>query len=328
MLAFLIRPQLGCTIFGRVQSGANLAEVPEGRPAFRVLTGITPIQPLYLGWFCRVISAMDKRPRVHFLYSPCRGAVSGGSQRPRGFSLLDLLVSIAVMVVLIAILTPSLMSAHEAARRVRCAAHIQQLGYAIHMYADDMNGRLPPADYRPPNSDDRTSANNQPPTPPWSNDTIKVRFESLTPGSRPIPGGAAITWDGLGILYINQYVSNPTALYCPSHHGKHDYSNYKNEWVDQFGPITCNYQYRVPPASPFLAELNSWVAIMADGMATKSDYNHRIGNNYLRIDSSVAWYSDDDGSLFRSLPDDLETAVHENGNGQNWHYLDQPFGKD
>lgn len=266
---------------------------------------------------------MDKRPSVHSLYSPCRGAVSGASQRLRGFSLLDLLVSIAVMVVLIAILTPSLMSAHEAARRVRCAAHIQQVGYAIHMYADDMQDRLPPADYRPDN--EATSNSDRTPTPPWSNDTIMVRFESLTPGSRPIPGGASVTWDGLGILFAQQYVGNQAALYCPSHHGRHDYSQYKEEWVESYGPIACNYQYRVPPASPFLSELNSWVAIMADGMATKTDYNHRIGNNYLRIDSSVAWYADDDGSLLRSLPDDPETAVHQNGNGENWHYLDQPF---
>ncbi len=267
---------------------------------------------------------MNKHPSVHPLYSPVRRVVSGASRSAGGFSLLDLLVSIAVMVVLISILTPSLMSAHEAARRVRCAAHVQQVGYAIHMYAGDMNDRLPPIEYRPANTQARPTTFG-PVTPTWSNDTILARYESLTPGSAPVHGGTAVTWDGLGRLVHEQYLGHQGALYCPSHHGKHDYSVYKHAWIEGAGEIGSNYQYRVPPGSPFLSELNSWVTIMADGMDTKSDYNHRIGNNYLRVDASVAWYSDDDGSLFSTLPDDPETVVHSSGNGQNWQFLDQPF---
>lgn len=227
------------------------------------------------------------------------------------------------MVVLIAILTPSLMAAHETARRIRCAAHVQQIGYGIHMYADDNRGRLPRIEYRGPTPSLRPPAG--PPAPSWSTDTMLVRYESLAPGHRPAPGGMHATWDGLGVLFDEEYIGHPAALYCPSHHGKHDYSVYQSAWFQPSGPIVSNYQYRVPPTSPFLADLNSWTTIMADGMATKSDYNHRIGNNFLRTDASVAWYSDEDGSLFSTLPDDPSVVTQPSSGGDKWKHLDQPF---
>lgn len=229
------------------------------------------------------------------------------------------------MVVLIAILTPSLMAAHETARRIRCAAHIQQLGYGIHMYSDDRSGRLPPIEYRGATVSFRPPVHqNAAPLPAWSNDSMMARFEALRPGERYTPGGAAFTWDGLGILFAQQYIGHPAAFYCPSHHGRHHFSVYQHRWSTEPGAIICNYQYRVPPASPYLSDLQPWVTILADGMATKPDYNHRVGNNYLRTDASVGWYSDETGELYESLPDDPDLTPPTPGNGPNWRYLDQP----
>jgi prepilin-type N-terminal cleavage/methylation domain-containing protein/prepilin-type processing-associated H-X9-DG protein len=65
----------------------------------------------------------------------------------RGFSLIELLVSIAIIALLLAILLPSLGSGRSEARRAVCASNLHQLGHAFHMYATDYQGLAMPAAY-------------------------------------------------------------------------------------------------------------------------------------------------------------------------------------
>lgn len=57
-----------------------------------------------------------------------------------GFTLIELLVVSTIVVLLIALLLPSLAAAREAARRVRCMGHLRQIGLGYHLYAQDHDG--------------------------------------------------------------------------------------------------------------------------------------------------------------------------------------------
>ncbi|MCS7336904.1 MAG: type II secretion system GspH family protein [Verrucomicrobiae bacterium] len=63
---------------------------------------------------------------------------------PRAFTLLELLVVIAVIALLAALVLPTLARAKEKAKVLKVHAELYGIGLALQMYADDHGGRVPP----------------------------------------------------------------------------------------------------------------------------------------------------------------------------------------
>jgi prepilin-type N-terminal cleavage/methylation domain-containing protein len=70
--------------------------------------------------------------------------VAGGNEFSgrRGFTVLELLVTIAIIGMLVAIIVPATMAARESSRRLECQNRLRQFGLAIHQF-ESSHGHLP-----------------------------------------------------------------------------------------------------------------------------------------------------------------------------------------
>lgn len=115
---------------------------------------------------------------------------------PRGFTLVELLVTIAIVAVLAALLLPSLSSAKQAGRKAACLSNLRQTGIAVHMYADEYGGRIP---YGPK-------------APPFTSPASFYPATGTPTSLISIQGGAPV---GLGLLLEHHLAAQPKVLFCP-----------------------------------------------------------------------------------------------------------------
>ena len=62
---------------------------------------------------------------------------------PRGFTLVELLVVIGIIMLMIGLLLPALSRAREAASNTRCLTNLRQIGYYLFMYARENHDCIP-----------------------------------------------------------------------------------------------------------------------------------------------------------------------------------------
>lgn len=228
------------------------------------------------------------------------GASPVASER-RGFSLIELMVVLAVAVVLTGLLMPALGQLRETTNRVVSANNIRQLVLGVTMYADDFSDWLPYTEYlgefNPP--DDTRDVG-----PKRPQEMMAVHL-----GEEPE------NWDGLGLLYAEGYVRTPQTFYCASHRGDHPYEQYEDQWLRQhINPrrIYANYHYcghiDWREGLRWRLEQGDRLVVVTDGLRTKRDFNHVTGMNIGRGDGSVRWV-EDNGRIYERLPDSYDPAA-------------------
>ncbi len=190
--------------------------------------------------------------------------------RRGGFTLLELLVVVVIIMILASILMPALGRSREAARRIVCASNLRQTGIALAIYAADWNTWFPP--------------------------TGSFAREQLSDASGNFT-------HALGPLYAS-YLDNPTVFYCPS---ERQYTEDVN-WVDgsrsdgnfpylgweddgSEGSVKNRNKQTHASGRALAADLHiSWGALILDAASRADKVHLGEGHNVLYIGGHVWWY--------------------------------------
>lgn len=240
----------------------------------------------------------------------------------RAFTLIDLLVSITVIATLIGILLPSLAMVQETSRRVVCRSNVRQVGMALAMYSDDHRGWLPPSAFRTDHVANGRPVSDRP--------DLMMALRVMSEQVGPI---TASGWDGLGHLYLADYLTAGKIFYCPSHRGDHPFSRYAAEFgKTQTSDLIANYHYRGTGRN---GAVKLWLiepgssALVADGMRSLADYSHAVGSNVLRANMTADWVADVNGqiaNLLRGVDSGAITSASAVDNA--WRAIDGQLAND
>ena len=140
------------------------------------------------------------------------------------FTLIELLIVIAIIAILAAMLLPALNKARDRAKSISCTNNLKQQGLAFALYAGEHSDLLPPADY-------------------WEGDSVMQWPRSLM-GPNP---QAANSWSDTTGLIQGRYLSIRQFL-CPAQTGNFDLSGsgtYESNWWIKTPHYGISWYYRV-----------------------------------------------------------------------------------
>lgn len=208
----------------------------------------------------------------------------------RAFTLVELLVTIAIVALLIAILLPVLSKASSAARRVVCASNQHQIVIAMRSYLHDQVS-LPKLtrqlDARPPFESTKDL------TVPWYLSSAIYHINAP-------PNEASSAYVNFGVLWQQGMVEKIDIFDCPAQtHPEFSLGNASNPW---------------PPETPKKlpdAEFKFWNDVF-------SGYNRRLGLSFMKFDAL------DPGTAIASDVNYFPqyTRTHHEGRGFNTIYAD------
>jgi prepilin-type N-terminal cleavage/methylation domain-containing protein len=169
-----------------------------------------------------------------------------------GYTLVELLVTMAVIVMLVAILMPVLAAALESACRVACGSNLKQVGSAFSLYSIDHNANIPHEDN----------------------------------GSSDPPFGCG--W----YIVLKDYIGEDGIFICPVERKTPQYRSYKmNSLLESTANPFFNVATMLPPSDTVLLFDgridNSGVRYSPKGTWNMVSNRHRLFPNFLFIDTHV-----------------------------------------
>lgn len=200
-----------------------------------------------------------------------RGKPLGAIHR-QAFTILELLVAVAIIAILAALLVSVFGGAGENAHRAKCVSNLRAIHTAVTRYAGDNNGAVP-IGYR----------------------LDKKQFNTT------LYSGSSNKWVLLGVLLEAKYIEDARILFCPSERDPTQaYNTSKNPYpikpgTNLQGAYACNPLVNwgtasAPPEWPRLQGLGR-TPLLADGagMPDRVDSRHRDGINVIFTDGSARW---------------------------------------
>lgn len=238
----------------------------------------------------------------------------------RGFSLVELMVVVAVISILLGLLMPGLSRVRQTTYRMLSASNQRSLGQGFTLWGGSHNGKLPPSRLLFDESPDLAELMRV--YAPLTNEEQGIgsgfnAAAALKKKMRHAPQPQLLWhgWDGLGHLFASGLIPEPTTYYAPAHWGEHPFERYEDDWQrpgeEAAGPpdhvVYSNYHYsghlddRGRLAS---LDRDADKILVTDGMRRRNDLAHRDGINILRASGSVEWIPDP--TIILKLP--LETS--------------------
>jgi len=218
----------------------------------------------------------------------------------RGFSLLELLITLAVIAAMSSIMFPTFKRVRGMAQKLMCQNNMRSLYFALQTFEQERNGK-PVSEHAP------TQRNSKQSMRPQELMALSTDVDSKT--------GRA-SWDGLGKLWRggSAHVGDASTFYCPAHRSRHTLSEYQEHFEPaakknaQRNPgigrqldkkVYSNYHYWHAWNAAVLARKKSQTerveqspfqdVLLTDGFRTKLDLNHDGGCNMLKEGGSIEW---------------------------------------